>query len=143
MAVTVTVPNHIKYLLATKQIDFSTDTFKIILMNTSLTYDKDTMDTLATVNANQLVTGYGYTQNDKALTGVTLLEDDTNDRAQITWADPVWTATGGSIGPTGSAIIYDDTVVNDPIVMHINFGTTYTVVDTASFSVKNITFYVS
>lgn len=143
MAVTVTIPNHIKYLLATKQVDFLTDTFKVILMNSTFSFDRDSHEIIVNVNSSQLATGNGYTQNNKTLTGVSILEDDTNDRAQITWDNPEWTASGGSIGPTASAIIYDDTVANDPIVMHISFGTTYTIVDTASFSIKNITFYVS
>lgn len=143
MAVTVTIPNHIKYLLATKQVDFSTDTFKVILMNSTFSFDRDSHENLVNVNSSQLATGNGYTQNNKALTGVTIIEDDTNDRAQITWNNPEWTASGGSIGPTASAIIYDDTVTDDPLVMHISFETTYTIVDTASFSIKNITFYVS
>ena len=33
MAIVVTVPNHYKYLLKTKQIDESSDTYKIILMD--------------------------------------------------------------------------------------------------------------
>lgn len=141
MAVVVTVPNHFKYLVGTKAIDFANDTFKIILMNTTFTFAKDTHAELADVTADQLSTANGYTQDDKTLAGVAVAEDDTDDRLEVTWSDPVWTASSGSIGPTGAAIVIDTTVANSPVVMCIDFGTDYTVVDTATFSVKDIAFY--
>ena len=69
MAITVTVPNHYKYLLKTKQIDESSDTYKIILMNPTFVFDKDSHAELADVTADQLPTGNGYTQNSKTLPG--------------------------------------------------------------------------
>lgn len=141
MAVVVTVPNHFKYLLGTKAIDFANDAFNAILMNTTFTFNKDTHTLLSEVTADQLSTANGYTQDSKVLAGVAVAEDDTDDRLEVTWSDPVWTASGGAIGPTGALIVYDDTVANDPIVMCIDFGADYTVVDTATFSVKGIAFY--
>lgn len=141
MAVVVTVPNHFKYLLGTKAIDFANDEFKVILMNTTFSFDKDADAELADVTADQLSDGNGYTAGGAILAGVAVAEDDTDDRLEVTWSDPVWTAASGSIGPTGAAIVYDNTVANDPIVMCIDFGTDYTVVDTATFSVKDIAFY--
>lgn len=141
MAVVVTVPNHFKYLLGTKAIDFANDAFNIILMNTTFAFNKDTHTLLSEVTADQLASANGYTQDSEVLAGVAVAEDDTDDRLEVTWSDPVWTAAAGSIGPTGAAIVYDDTVANDPIVMCIDFGTDYTVVDTATFSVKSIAFY--
>ena len=136
MAIVVTVPNHFKYLLATKAIDFANDAFKIILMNTTFAFDKDTHATLADVTADQLSTGYGYTQDNKTLSGVTVTENDTTDKATAVWSDITWTASGGAIGPTGAAIIFDDTVSGDPVVMCIDFGADYTVADSFSFQIQ-------
>jgi len=120
-----TMANKLKYLLAKKVIDFASDTFKIILMDTGFVFDKDTHHGYANVSAYELATGNGYTQNTKTLAGVTVTEDDTDDRCEITWDDVQWTASGGSIGPTPGAIIFDDTVTTptaDPVIGYIDFG---------------------
>jgi len=136
MPVVTTVPNHYKYLLKTKAIDEANDVFKIILMNTTFAFNKDSHALLADVTADQLATGYGYTQDSKTLSGVTLTENDTDDLASTVWSDVTWTASGGAIGPTGAAIIYDDTVANDPIVMCIDFGADFTTPDGISFQIQ-------
>jgi len=122
MAFTVTVPNHYKYLLKTKQIDELNDTYKMILMNTTFAFNKDSHAELADVTADQLATGNGYTQNNKALTGVSITENDSTDKAETRWGNVSWTASGGSIGPSGAAIIYNDSVSGDPIACCIDFG---------------------
>jgi hypothetical protein len=136
MAVVATVPNHFKYLLATKAVDLANDTFKIILMNTTFAFDKDSHALLADVTADQLSTGNGYTQDSKTLSGVTVTENDITDKATSVWSDVTWTASGGSIGPSGAAIIYDDTVANDPVVMCIDFGADFTTPDGFSFQIQ-------
>ena len=129
MAFVATVPNHYKYLLKTKQIDESSDTYKIILMNTTFTFDKDAHAELADVTADQLATAFGYTQDSKILTGVSVIENDTTDKAETRWASVSWTASGGSIGPTGAAIIYNDSVTGDPIACCVDFGIDKTIED--------------
>jgi hypothetical protein len=136
MAVVATVPNHFKYLLATKAVDLANDTFKIILMNTTFAFDKDSHALLADVTADQLSTGNGYTQDSKTLSGVTVTENDITDKATSVWSDVTWTASGGSIGPSGAAIIYDDTVANDPVVMCIDFGADFTTPDGFCFQIQ-------
>jgi hypothetical protein len=129
-------PNHIKYLLATKAIDFSGDTFKIILMQSGFSFDIDSHAEYADVSASELATAYGYTAGGATMSGVSVSEDDTNDRCSVTWANPSWTASGGSLVASG-AIIYDDTVANDPIVGYIDFGGDQTTLDTGTFTVAN------
>lgn len=136
MAITTTVSNHAVNVIGPSEL--ASDTFKIILMNTTFAFDKDTHATLADVTANQLATGNGYTQDSKILTGVSITENDTIDGMQVTWDDAVWTASGGSIGPTGAAIIYDDTTADDTILMCIDFDTDVTAPDTLSFTVQDI-----
>ena len=140
MAITATLSNHFKYMQATKEIDFETDTFKIILLDSTFAFDPDAHATLADVTAHQLATANGYTQNDKALAGVTVLEDDPNDKVAVTWTNATWTASGGSIGPTGAAIIYDDTTADDTVVGCIDFGTDYTIADGSSLQFQNLAF---
>jgi hypothetical protein len=115
-------PNHIKYLLATGAIDFSGDSFKIILMQTGFVFDKDVHEEYADVSGNELATANGYTQGSKTLSGVAVTEDDVDDRCEIVWSNVTWTASGGAIGPASGAIIYDDTVASDPIVGYIDFN---------------------
>lgn len=145
MAITITLSNHWKYQLGKKMVDVSADTFKIILMNDSFAFDKDAHATLADVIASpsaELATGYGYTQQDKALSGGTWAEDDTNDKGIRTFDNVTWTASGGDIGPTGSAIIYDETsgsaspFVSPTVVGCIDFGTDYTIPNGSSFQIQ-------
>lgn len=138
MAVVSTLSNHYKYMKMTKQIDFANDTFKIILMNTSFAFNKDTHATLADVTASQLTTGNGYTQNDKALVLDAVSEDDDEDAGIATFEDPAWAASGGDIGPTGAAVIYDDTTADDTVVGCIDFGVDVTVADGTGFSIQSI-----
>lgn len=138
MAVVATPSNHFKYQLADGKIDLDTDTLKIILMNNTFAFNKDDDATLAGVTGDQLSTANGYTQDDETLGSVAISEDDTNDRMQMTCDDPSWTASGGSIGATGAAIIYDDTTSDDTVIGCIDFGTDYTIGDGESFTVKDI-----
>ena len=121
--------NHIKYLLATKAVDFANDAFIIILMQSGFTFDKDAHAEYADVSGNELSTGNGYTQFTKALAGVAVTEDDVDDRCEITWNNVTWLAAGGPIGPACGAIILDDTLANDPVVGFLDFGGDYTQAD--------------
>lgn len=119
------VSNKLLYLLAKKAIDFSADTFKIILMQPGFVFNRDTHAGYANVSASELATGNGYTAGGATLTGVSVTQDDTNDYTQILWNNATWTASGGDIGPSPGAIIYDDTVTTptaDPIIGYIDFG---------------------
>lgn len=142
MAIVSTASNHFKYQLASKKIDFASDTFKIILMNDTFTFNKDTHSTLSGVTDYQLTTGSGYTQNEKALEGVSVTEDDTNDRAYVTWDDVTWTSTG-SIGPIGALIIYDDDTDDDTVVGCTDFGSDYTVTSGNSIQIQQIMAYIN
>lgn len=140
MAVVATVSNHAKFKIASGDVNFGSggDVFKVILMDSAFAFNKDTHATLADVTANQLSTGNGYTQDTKVLTGVALVEDDTNDKAAVTWDNPTWTASGGAIGPTGAYIIYDDTTTDDTVIVCVDFGTDYTINDASSIQLQNI-----
>lgn len=139
MAIVVTLSNHWRYQLGKKMVDVSADTFKIILMDDTFAFDKDAHATLNDVissPSHELPTNYGYTQQNKALSGGSWAEDDTNDKGIRTFDNVSWTANGGSIGPTGSAVIYDDTTADKTVVGCIDYGTDYTVTDGASFQIQ-------
>jgi len=138
MAVVLTLSNHYKYQLMDGKIDLSADTLKIILMNTTFAFDKDADATLSDVTADQLATNYGYTQDDETLTTPSLTEDDSNDKGHFSCDDVTWTAAGGDIGPTGAAIIYDDTTSDDTVVGCIDFGVDFTIPNGSSFLIKDI-----
>ena len=136
-----TVSNKLKFLLASKAIDFANDSFKIILMASGFVFDKDTHHGYADVSASELADGNGYTTGGATLANVAVTEDDTDDRCEITWDNATWTASGGSVGPTPGAIIYDDTVTTpqaDPIIGYINFGGEQTQADGGVSTISNI-----
>lgn len=93
---------------------------------------------------DELETGYGYDRNTKTLASVALTEDNvTNDQAVMTCATVTWSASGGSIGPTPGAIIFDDTVSEKTILGYINFDGNQTAVSGAGFSISSIALDVS
>ena len=126
MAIEITLSNHYKYQLSKKKIDLSADDLKIILMNNTFTFDEDTHATLADVAANQLATANGYTQNDKTLANKVLTEDDANNKAKMVCDDVSWTASGGSFGPTGAAIILDFSAVSETEFFTTEIDRTFT-----------------
>jgi len=118
------ISNKVLFLLLKKNIDFANDIFKIVLMQPGFIFNRDTHESYQDVDESELPTAYGYTVGGVTLSGVTVTEDDTNDRATVTWNNATWTASGGDIGPTPGAIIYDFTTttpVNDAIIGYIDF----------------------
>jgi len=138
MAVTTTNSNHYKYQLGTANIDFLNDVFKLILMDTSFVFDKDTHATLASVTANQIATGNGYTQNSITLANVSLSEDDVNDRFYASWDDVTVTASGGAIEDFSGVIVYDDTTSDDTVIFYTDLDTTISLSSGLSFIADNI-----
>ena len=142
MTIVATVSNHAKYQLAKKAIDLSADTLIAILMNDTFAFDKDTHSTLALVTASQLATKNGYTQDTKALTTLSLVEDDADDKAAFTCDNVTWTADATTdatgIGPTGAWCIIDTTTSDDTLICCIDFGTDYTISDGSSLQLQTI-----
>lgn len=138
MAVVTTLSNHYKFELMSANIDYDSHTFKIILMNNTFAFDKDTHAQYSDVSADELAAGNGYTVGGITLANIVLTEDDVNDRGRAVWDNVQWDASGGDIGPTGAAIIYNDTHANDVVVGCIDFGTDYTISDGSSLQIQNI-----
>jgi len=138
---TTQASNHMAYLLA--HAFFTGDTIKIALMDTGFEFDKDAHAEWADVSGSELGSGNGYTTGGNTLSGIAISEDDTNDRAQVSWSNTTWTADGGNIGPTPGAIIYNDSDDNDPIIGYIDFGGEQTQADGGTATISNIKFRIS
>jgi len=138
------VPNSYKTMLMKAQIDFSTHTFKMILMDLGYTFDKDNDDAYSDVSAYELPTGNGYTKGGATLTLDAITTDDTENRCEVTFVNASWTASGGSLSTVG-AIIYDDSTVTgsgddqtDAVIIFMDANGTQTVADGAALTISNI-----
>lgn len=136
------VSNKIKYLLATKQVDFANDAFQCALMASGFAFDKDAHHRWADISAQELAAGFGYLAGGKAMAGVTVTEDDVNDRCEVAWNNVTWLAAGGNIGPSPGAIVYDDTLADKNIVGFIDFFGEYTQVDGGSATIADVKFRI-
>lgn len=133
-----TIANNFRVLLAQGLVDFDGQTFKAIAMKEGFIFNPTTHDLYADVSASEIATGHGYTTGGVAMSGVSITQNDTDARADITWNNITWTASGGDVGPIAGVIIYDDSITGDPIVFYINFGGAYTVADGGTATVANV-----
>ncbi len=104
--------------MATGAIDFDTNSFKILLVTSSYTPNKDTHTKRSDVTNE--ITGTGYTAGG-ASTTVTVTNDTANDRIDIDFSDVSWsTATLTA----AAAVIYKTTgtAANDNLVAYLDFG---------------------
>ena len=129
-------PNFL-YMLQQKEIDVEADTFIIILMQSGFVYDRATHHVYADISTSELGSGNGYTIKTKTLTGVALSRNDTLYKTTLTWSNPSWTASGGSIGPSPGAFILDDTATGDPLACYIDFGGEGTEPDGGTFTISS------
>jgi len=129
--------NKFKKELWSGTVDGSADVFKIILMESGFTYSPVTHGDYADVSANELPTANGYTVGGATLSGVSITQDDTNNKGEIAWNNAAWTATGGSLVASG-AIIYDDTHGDDVIVGYIDFSGNQTTLDGGTFTIADV-----
>ena len=157
MSVTRTLSNHFKAQMGAGAVDFSNSAagaFRVILMDDVFAFDRTTHDTYADVKASELATLNGYTRLDKALViGSAWAKDDVSNNAEVAWDNVMWTAAGGSFGPTGAAIVlqYDPgdaggtgDVGDDSLVIGcIDFGQDYTLDEFVSFQLQDIGFVLA
>ena len=88
--VTFTLYNEFKEAQANGEIDFSNDTIKCALFESTYTPDIDADSFFDDISANES-SGTGYTSGGIALTNVTVTKDNTNDRAVIDADDVAFT----------------------------------------------------
>lgn len=135
--------NFFKGELLKGAINSLTDSWNMILMATAFTINIDTHDGYANVSASELANGNGYVTGGVTLAGAAIAVDDVNDRADLTFNDAVWTASGGSIGPSPAAIIFDNTHASDALAGDIPFGSDQTATDGGTFTVASPTIRIA
>ena len=126
------------------QIDASSDTFKIILMQSGFTFDPVNHNAYADVSASELPTGSGYTAGGVTLSGASLSYNATEDRVEFSHSNVTINASGGTLVASG-AIIYDDTTATgsgddytDAIVSYKDAGGDISAVDGTPIVITNI-----
>jgi hypothetical protein len=104
--------------MATGAIDFDTDSFKIILVTSSYTPNKDTHTKRSDVTNE--ISGTGYTSGGVS-TAVTVTNDTANDRIDINFADVSWASATLT---AAAAVIYKTTgtASTDNLVAYLDFA---------------------
>lgn len=104
--------------MATGAIDFDTDSFKIELVTSSYTPNKDTHTKRSDVTNE--ISGTGYTAGGVS-TAVTVTNDTANDRIDINFADVSWASATLT---AAAAVIYKTTgtASTDNLVAYLDFG---------------------
>jgi len=138
------IPHSFGGMLWKGQISGLTDVFKIILMQPDFVFDQNSHNAYSDVIADELATGNGYTVGGQTLTGVSIEVNNVTKRAEITFNNAQWNATGGPLLTSG-AIMYNastDTGVGDDysnaIVSYKDAGGTITAIDKTPVIISSI-----
>lgn len=110
--------------LAKGLIDFDTDTFKVMLVTSTYTADKDTH--LKRSSVTNEVGASGTYASGGATSTVTVTKDTTNDRVDITFGSVNWTSATIT---ARAAVIYKSrggASSADELVAYVDFGTDVT-----------------
>jgi len=110
------VMNHFLERLLYGDFNLSTDSLKIALCN-AYAQSVDGNNGYANLTG-EITAATNYSAGGKALTGASISQDDTNDRAVFDAADLTWTSLGTAT--ITDAILYDDTIttpVNKPLMI--------------------------
>lgn len=111
--------NRFKANLMNKEIDMEADTIRVALLDNSHSFTA-TDNTWSDVSANE-ISGTGYTANGEALANKAVTQAATTkfDADDVTWSTATFSAW--------HAVIYDDTLANDDLIVSIDFGGEQTV----------------
>lgn len=124
MAVTISRYNHTAKRFLNKEVDITN--LKVLLLNAAASFAAGNTQLTQVTNAGAYqVSGNGWPSGGVLLAGVTITTVSTNG-AMIDAGDIEIEATGGDIGPTYAAVIYDDAAANDPPLWYIDFGAAQT-----------------
>lgn len=131
--------------VATKKIDVSGDSFKVVLTNSTPTK----AGTTVLADITPITEQNGYTAWAPTMTWAETGAGTGIWRLSI-GADKTWTASGGSFGAFRYAVLYDDTPAGtptDPVVgfwdygsaITVNTGETFTIDVDANFAIYTVT----
>ena len=128
MTITNTTANRFKDGCMKKEVDCSTDDFKIALMKTTFTFNNSTHNKWSDVSGEEIAGNNGYTTGGQLMTSGELVQDNSNNRARIYFSgENLWTASGGAIADTDCAVIYVNTHAEKILAGHSAFGETISV----------------
>lgn len=101
-------------------VDYTTDTFKLMLVTTAYTLDVDSHAYRADITGE--ASGTGYTAGGQAVDSVTWTQDNTNNRAVLDFADETFSAV--TLTNVKGAILYKDTgnIATDLLIAYIEFA---------------------
>lgn len=143
MALTKTVTARALYELGKGTINFSTHTFKMILVGSTFVFSHTDHQTYANVDTEEQIAGeHGYTTGGYTLSvpsGSEWAQDNDNGMAVLDWEAVSVTANGGDLEFSG-ALTYDDTHASDVLISCIELGETVTVVDGDTFEFTDLGF---
>lgn len=111
--------------------NFATDTYKVALSNVA-----PVATNTAFANITEITPGNGYTAGGTATT-ISLAE--VSGTTTVSGTQVTFTASGGSIGPFRYVVLYNDTTttpVNKPLVGWWDYGSSISLADTETFTVK-------
>tara|TARA_E500000305_G_scaffold105837_1_gene103696 strand:- start:60 stop:488 length:429 start_codon:yes stop_codon:yes gene_type:complete len=112
----ITFLNALKNTLA---LDLDSDTIKIMLVTSSYTPDFGAHDFKADVSNE--ISGTNYTAGGNTLSSLALTQ--TGGTIKFDAADTSWSSA--TITDARGAVIYDDTLTDDPLIAYIDFGANY------------------
>jgi len=112
----ITFLNALKNTLA---LDLDSDTLKVMLVTSSYTPDFGAHDFKGDVTNE--VSGTNYTAGGATLGSVTLTQ--TGGTIKFDAADTSWSSA--TITDARGAVIYDDSLTDDPLIAYIDFGANY------------------
>lgn len=110
--------NSLSEQVAEKKIDFSSDTFKLLLSNTAPALTNTVKGDIA-----EIANGNGYTTGGLS---VTINTSRTGAVTTITATDKVIQASGGAMAAWRYAVIYDDTAILDDLIGYVDRGSSIT-----------------
>jgi|SRR6478736_1132596 len=105
-----------------KEIDFDSDTIKVMLLSSAYTPNQDSHDYLDDVVANE-VTGTGYTAGGQALASKTVTYDAATNTTKFDAADVTWSSSSVT---ARYAVVYDDsgaTNASKALIAYYDFTT--------------------
>ena len=110
--------NSAKLRLLQGAFDFTSDQFKVALVTSAHSPDKDTHEYFADLTNE--VTGTNYTSGGKVLQNIVLSQDDENDRAILDADNLVWSVATFT---ARAAVIYKNTgsAATSPLLAYIDF----------------------
>lgn len=100
-------------------INYTSGTYKLMLVTTSYTPDVDNHAFRSDVTGE--ASGTGYTAGGQTVDSVTITQDNTNNRAVVDFADEVF--SGVTVTNVDGAILYKDTGVaaTSPLIAYFDF----------------------